>query len=67
MSRTPYSPFVENETAPLPWYCVRVLRVRSSGVDGRRAIPSDSVGISLPAPAEGRQRRPTGRRDAVPD
>jgi hypothetical protein len=52
MSRTPYSPFVEKETAPLPWKVGRlVVCVRE-----RSSIPSDFVGIVRRA-AETRQRR----------
>src|SRR6476646_6700163 len=46
ISRTPYSPFVENATAPVPWnagrcgVCRVVWLVRS-----RPSIPSDLVGI----------------------
>jgi hypothetical protein len=38
MSRTPYSPFVEKETAPVPWKNVRLLREGSLwGLVGRNS------------------------------
>jgi hypothetical protein len=58
MSRTPYSPFVLKETAPLPW---KLGRVVGGGVvawlSGRPSIPSDFVGIECRAkPEEGSTR-----------
>jgi hypothetical protein len=53
MSRTPYSPFVLNATAPLPWKLgrVAVAVIVGSGTGGvlRRStsIPSDFVGIEV--------------------
>jgi hypothetical protein len=50
MSRTPYSPFVLKETAPLPWNAGRVL---GGGVvawlSGGSSIPSEFVGIECRA------------------
>ena len=40
MSRTPYSPFVENETAPLPWKKVRLLRGGPSRLCSGTARPA---------------------------
>jgi hypothetical protein len=48
ISRTPYSPFVLNATAPVPWKegrCAGVAAVVSEGVRRRSSIPSDLVGI----------------------
>jgi hypothetical protein len=33
MSRTPYSPFVLKDTAPLPWNWFRLVRAHSSNSD----------------------------------
>lgn len=44
MSRTPYSPFVLNETAPLPWNAGLVGGVMA-WARGRSSIPSGFVGI----------------------
>ena len=66
--RTPYSPLVLNETAPLPWNGVRaatgvVGMAATSGspaerscARGRSSIPSDFVGISVGGPSRERQR-----------
>jgi hypothetical protein len=64
MSRTPYSPFVLNATAPEPWKAGRgaiggvgaLAGVTSCCVRGASSIPSDLVGIV---------RRPVGGRNRV--
>ncbi len=66
INRTPYSPFVLNATAPVPWNAAgaRSGRCRRSGSSGRRAvrmsssIPSDLVGMCTKARFE---RQTTGR------
>src|SRR4051794_8021733 len=57
MSRTPYSPFVLNATAPEPWNAGRwgAMGAVGSCVSGGSSIPSDFVGIVRRA-ADGRQR-----------
>jgi len=56
MSRTPYSPFVLNATAPDPWNVGRAW----VWVSGDSLIPSDFVGIVRPTTDE-RQRAPPAR------
>jgi hypothetical protein len=51
MSRTPYSPLVENETAPLPWNA-GLEETGVGSVSGRSLIPSDFVGIECRAKPE---------------
>jgi hypothetical protein len=52
MRRAPYSPFVEKETAPVPWYCGREMLgltvgiVLADRVVGPR-YPSDFVGYGV--------------------
>jgi hypothetical protein len=63
MSRTPYSPFVEKETAPLPWKVGRLVGC----VSERSSIPSEFVGIVRRA-GETRQRgRQPGESLLIPD
>src|SRR5215208_5116914 len=51
ISRTPYSPFVENETAPLPWN-MGLPEGLDAWVSGGSSIPSDFVGIECRAKPE---------------